>query len=138
MPSEELQLKKLLKACILGMIAIERSRAKQKSGLTWIKEGDANTRFFHVMTSSRRRNNHITMLSNGLEAATSQTDKHHLIFQHYQSHIGSCPSRVHSINFAELGWPQQLHHLDLPFTKQEVEKTIKSMPKQKAPGLDGY
>jgi hypothetical protein len=34
--------------------------------------------------------------------------------------------------------PQQLHHLDLPFTKQEVEKTIKSMPKQKAPGLDGY
>jgi hypothetical protein len=137
--SEELQLKKLLKTRVLGLAAIERSRAKQKSRLTWIREGDANTRFFHAMASSRRRNNHIALLTNGSEVATTQSDKHQLIFQHFQNHIGSCPPRSLGINFTELGWlPQQLHHLELPFTEQEVDKTIKSLPKQKSPGPNGY
>jgi hypothetical protein len=70
---------------------------------------------------------------------TTQSDKHQLIFQHFQNHIGSCPPRSLGINFTEPGWlPQQLHHLELPFTEQEVDKTIKSLPKQKSPGPNGY
>jgi hypothetical protein len=131
--AEETQLKKLLKSRILDLAAIERSRAKQRSRINWIREGDANTKKNHIMASSRRRNNYIALLSNGSETATSQADKHQMIFQHFQNHIGTCSPRSHGTNFAELGWlPQQLNHLDLPFTQQEVEKTIKSLPKQKS------
>jgi hypothetical protein len=34
--------------------------------------------------------------------------------------------------------PQQVHHIDLPFTEKEVEKNIKPLLKQKASGPDGY
>jgi hypothetical protein len=47
--------------------------------------------------------------------------------------------RKHTLNYAELNWqPQQLSHLDLPFSEQEVESVIKAMPKQKAPGPDDF
>jgi hypothetical protein len=42
--AEETQLKKLLKSRILDLAAIERSRAKQRSRINWIREGDANTK----------------------------------------------------------------------------------------------
>jgi hypothetical protein len=134
----ESQLKKLLKSKILGLAAIERSRAHQRSRLTWIKKGDANTHYFHIVANTRRKNNFISLLNNGTESATTQTQKHHMLFQHFQNHIGSSVQRNHTLNFVELGWqPLQLHHLDLPFSELEVEKTIKALPKQKAHRPDG-
>jgi hypothetical protein len=111
---EENQLKKLLKSIILGLAAIERSRARQKSRLTWLKAGDANTKYFHIMASNRKKRNLILSLTNGSAVATNQADKHQMVFDHYQSHIGSCTPRMHHLNFGELGWqPQQLQHLSL-------------------------
>jgi hypothetical protein len=66
-------------------------------------------------------------------------DKHQMIYNHFQNHIGSCFPRNHAFNYEELGWqPQQLHHLELPFSEAEVEENIKSMPKEKALGPDGF
>jgi hypothetical protein len=115
---DELQLKKLLKNRILGLASIERSRARQQSRLTWIRKGDANTKYFHIMASTRRKNNFIAVLNNGTNAVTSQRDKHQVNFQHFQNHIGSSLQRKHTLNYAELGWqPRQLSHLDLPFSE---------------------
>jgi hypothetical protein len=62
-----------------------------------------------------------------------------MIYNHFQNHIGSYSPRNHAFNYVELGWqPQHLQHLDLPFSEDEVEKTIKSMPKEKVPGPDGF
>jgi hypothetical protein len=89
---------------------------------------------FQIMAKVRNENNYIATLTDGSASASSQTDKHLLIFDHFQRHIGSISHREHRLNNAELGWhPQQLQHLDLPFSEQEVEKTIKAMPREKAP-----
>lgn len=42
----EINFKKYLKTKALGMAAVQKSRARQHSRLTWIRKGDTNTRFF--------------------------------------------------------------------------------------------
>jgi hypothetical protein len=39
----------------MGLAAVEKSRIRQKSHLTNIKCGDANTKLFHIHASSRAR-----------------------------------------------------------------------------------
>ena len=41
---------------------------KQRSPITWLKHGDQNTRFFHVMASVRKRKNTIAYLEHQGEA----------------------------------------------------------------------
>lgn len=72
---------------------------------------------------------------------TSNTsmDKQDITYQHFSRQLGSCAPRSLRLNLEKLGWtPQDLCHLDVPFTEQEVHSTIRNMPKEKAPGPDGY
>jgi RNA polymerase-interacting CarD/CdnL/TRCF family regulator len=52
---EERILYKTLKQRLLGLATIEKSRARQQSRVTWMKKGDANTKFFHIMANTRRK-----------------------------------------------------------------------------------
>jgi hypothetical protein len=40
---------------IMGLAAIEKSRARSKSRLTWLRKGGANTRYFQVMANVRKQ-----------------------------------------------------------------------------------
>ncbi len=42
---------------------LEEISWRQKSRALWLQEGDKNTRFFHCLANSHRRNNSITTLS---------------------------------------------------------------------------
>nr|AAT01390.1 hypothetical protein [Oryza sativa Japonica Group] len=55
--AEEHQFRKDLKIRILGLAAVEKARKKQASRVKWLKEGDANTRFFYIKMNARRRKN---------------------------------------------------------------------------------
>ena len=58
----ETQLWGKLKQRLMGWAVIERARKKQCSRVTYLKEGDANTRFFHLKANGRRRKNYIQKL----------------------------------------------------------------------------
>jgi hypothetical protein len=60
--AQELQLRSELKARVLGLAAIERSRRRQASRLLWLKEGDACTRFFHLKANGCSRKNYVPCL----------------------------------------------------------------------------
>jgi hypothetical protein len=44
-----------LKKRILSWVVIEKARKKQCARISTIREGDANTRFFHLRANDRRR-----------------------------------------------------------------------------------
>jgi hypothetical protein len=56
---EEIELRKLLKNRLLGLAAIDQSRAQQKARLTWLKKGDVNSKYFHIMVNVRKVKNYI-------------------------------------------------------------------------------
>ena len=51
-----------IRSQIQNLLSLEEVSWRQKSRMLCIKEGDNNTKFFHKMTNSQRRYNHISML----------------------------------------------------------------------------
>uniref|UniRef100_A0A453LNN2 Uncharacterized protein n=1 Tax=Aegilops tauschii subsp. strangulata TaxID=200361 RepID=A0A453LNN2_AEGTS len=55
-------LRKQLKISYLGLASLERTIARQRGRITMLKEGDANTAFFHKQCSYHGQKNHIEHL----------------------------------------------------------------------------
>jgi hypothetical protein len=58
----ESQLLSTLKHRIMRLATIEKSRAKQKSRITWLRKGDANTKYFQLMANVRKQKHYIHFL----------------------------------------------------------------------------
>jgi hypothetical protein len=135
----EFHFRKTLKVRVLGLAAIERSRRRQASRITWLREGDANTRFFHVKINSRRRKNFIPALTTDATIATTHKDKEEALFVHFNAVLGTSVPRERSLNWEALDLPTLPDAgLDNPFTAKEVWEAIKDSPAEKAPGPDGF
>ena len=61
----EAWLRKELKKNIVGLASLQRTIARQRSRVLWLREGDANTSFFHAQASKRRWRNHMFKLRKG-------------------------------------------------------------------------
>ena len=70
---------------------------------------------------------------------TKHEEKEQNIFNFYSSLLGECLDREATVNLEELNLPRiDLADLEVPFTEEEVWKTIQSLPTDKAPGPDGF
>jgi hypothetical protein len=135
----ELRLRAKLKKRILGLAVIERARCKQASRLSYIKLGDANTKFFHRKVNARRRKNHIQRLRHDHGWAINHDDKASVIQDHFSNFMGHPPPQQRDINWEELHLSSHdLSGLDATFTEEEIKHAIHQMPLDKAPGPDGY
>jgi hypothetical protein len=72
-----------LKARQVGLVAIERARARQRSRTPWIKKGDANTWYFHLCANIRKRKKHILALQVGDDTVTEQDRKLEAVYSFF-------------------------------------------------------
>lgn len=128
-----------LKRKYLALASLERTMARQRSRISWLREGDANTRFFHQHAAWRRRRNFVQQLEHGSQVATAPDEKAALAHDFFDGVLGSVSHRNFSVNldfFESRG--QHIEELEDPFTEDEVRKAIADSPHDKAPGPDGF
>jgi len=136
---QELDLRRRLKIRSTGLAAIEKSRIRQKSRLTYIRCGDANIKFFHIRASARRRKNYIHCLQIDEGMAFSYEEKEKVAGDYFRNHLGTSAQRAMTLDWQSLGYtPRDLSELEVPFIREEIKDTINSMPSDKAPGPDGF
>lgn len=135
----ELFMRKDMKLKCLGLASLKHTIERQSCCLTFLAEGDTNTRFFHLQACHRRRRNLIeTMRINEHEVVTEEA-KADAFFEHFNSILGESSPRTVSLNFEELQLPSlQLDALDHCFSEEEVWKALLDIPVDKAPGPNGF
>jgi hypothetical protein len=95
-------LHKQLKVVYLGFASLERTIARQRSRIAWLKDGDANTAFFHRQCSYRRQKNRIIALQHGNSLLTKQADMPEAAFAHFDDLLGTAATREHTLNLEHL------------------------------------
>ena len=107
--------------------------------INWLSQGDANTSFFHIHAGHRRRRNFIGTMKDGDQLVTSHEEIENALGKHYRSRFGVPANRTACLNLDFLGMnSMDLQILEDTFTEKEIWEALKDMPKEKAPGPDGY
>jgi hypothetical protein len=70
----------------------------------------------------------------------SHEEKEQILSEYYQGVIGTPVGRQSTLNWLELSLRQlpEHHHLDDPFTEDEIKRAIIELPTEKTPGPDGF
>jgi hypothetical protein len=135
----ETLLRSELKMKCLGLASLCRSVGRQRSRLMFLKDGDANIRFFHLQACHRNRKNMITHLMHNGVPIVDENLKAEVIVNHFDQIMGSVVQRSDGVNLDCIGLPRgQLPALDQFFSEDEMWNVIKSLPPYKAPDLDGF
>lgn len=88
-----------LKNRILALSVLNKIQIRQRSRQTWIKEGDVNSKFFHIKANSRRRKNFIQSLHTPSGIAISAQDKEEELLRFFKERIGTRFQRTSGINW---------------------------------------
>ncbi|XP_048611796.1 uncharacterized protein LOC125586052 [Brassica napus] len=123
----------------------EESFFFQKYRVTWIDKGDSNTTFYHRQLRTRTSQNQIIFLNDdqGNILSTREDIMSHVV-AYYETLLGGTPSITPSTT-ADLSSLLQFRcsenivtSLQAPVTALNIQGTFFSLPKNKAPGPDGY
>ncbi|KAB2614065.1 hypothetical protein D8674_036381 [Pyrus ussuriensis x Pyrus communis] len=119
-----------------------RKISRQIDEVKWLREGDANTQFFHSSTLQRRRRNKIVKLraENG-SWVESPSQVRQLVDNHFTSVFSSAGDRnwgsmLDCINPSVS--PEMNEAITAPVTEEEIKEAAGNMGGLKAPGPDGF
>ena len=121
-------------------VEIEEVSWRQKSREIWLKEGDRNIGFFHIMTNShRRRNSIMSICINGRRLVKEPEIKAGLVdaFQSLLSDPNSWCPPFPNLSFNSIG-VEQAAKLEEMFTEEEIRAAVFGLNEDTAAGLDGF
>ncbi|XP_048491371.1 uncharacterized protein LOC125492703 [Beta vulgaris subsp. vulgaris] len=112
----------------------------QNSRVSWLKEGDRNTKFFHTVASNKRRKNSISSIKvNGVKIDDPPKLKSSAaaFFKDIFKEEWANRPVFEGLDFSHLS-QEQASKLILPFSEEEIDKAVFSCDSNKAPGPDGF
>jgi hypothetical protein len=111
----------------------------QQSRSTWLKEGDANTKYFHSVLASRQRGNTISSIQVDGAIIEGVHPIRQAVFSHFESHFKA--RRVDRPGVENLAFRQlnqvECGSLTRPFLEAEVKEAVWDCDSFKSPGPDG-
>jgi len=124
---------------LFSLSRINSSICWQQSRLNWLREGDANSKFFHGLMSSRKRRNNIPFFLVDGTVVEGVDNVRNSVFSHFQSHFRSSSlSRptMGNMEFKALSGREGAG-LIKKFTVEEVKVAVWDCDSYKCPGPDG-
>lgn len=112
----------------------------QNSRLTWLKDGDRNTKFFHAIASNKRRKNSINSIEidgQVIDDPSSIKKEAAAFFKEIFTENSHNRPTFEGLNFSHLS-KDQAANLILPFSHEEIDEVVASCSSDKAPGPDGF
>ncbi|KAK1305731.1 hypothetical protein QJS10_CPA10g01337 [Acorus calamus] len=114
----------------------------QRSRLQWVREGDRISNFFHAKLQRRRARNRITEIHTlqGQKVNSSEEIQRYAkeyFSDHWASKVeqhNELPPDILPKKFSN----DMKEELVFPFSEYEIEEVVKRLPKNRAPGPDGY
>ena len=115
---------------------------RRKSRSLWLKDGDQNTKFFHLTTVMRRRKNWIRSVKDDSRRMLTTRDEIGAVFierlsKTFEVEPTNFPQHLNGLIQNSFS-PEQVELIGEIPTFREVEAVIKHMNPWKAPSLDGF
>ncbi|XP_071679058.1 uncharacterized protein [Lolium perenne] len=95
---DERRLRAHLKQAYLGLASLERTMARQRAKIAWLREGHANTAFFHQHAAYRRQKNVIHSLRADNAVVSDHAAMAEATFAHFEGLLGTSVARAHSLD----------------------------------------
>ncbi|GLT79931.1 hypothetical protein SLA2020_513970 [Shorea laevis] len=113
---------------------------RQKSRASWIKDGDANSRFFHRIINERRQRNMIHGVDDKGTWIDDLDQVKLIILDHFKNQFSSQPQNRPSLEhiFSNRLSRKDREMLEAEFTNEEIKEAVFSCASDKAPGPDGF
>jgi hypothetical protein len=92
-----------MKIKCLGLSSLERTMGRERSRIRQLREGDANTAYFHLIARGRKRKNYIPALAVDGHTITDHVGTELAIHAHFSNIFGTAHSSGSSITFSSLG-----------------------------------
>jgi hypothetical protein len=136
---EEIWLLRQLKQHCLVLASLQRTVACLRSRIQFLKEGHANTQFFHRQACYRKKRNFISKLEEDGRVITNHDDIQEVLDGFFSNLLGADFQRRFTIELSSCHRDVvDLSALDSPFLEKEVRDTVAGLPSDKAPGPDGF
>lgn len=127
-------------SALWSLLKAKDSLMVQRSRVKWLKEGDANTNFFHNCIKARRSGNCLRALKVNGEWVQNPVDVRRAVVDYFRNQVseeGRDRPTLDGVPFERISADQSAL-LVVPFTGEELEYVVKESDGNKSPGPDGF
>jgi hypothetical protein len=136
---QERNFRRILKKHILMLLKAQKEYWTKRYTVRSTKLRDESTKFFHVAATKRFRFNTITSLDTPDGRLLSRhAEKAAHLWDEYKNMLGSSMQPTMRFNLQELVQSHDLQSIAEPFSKEDIDKVISTIPNDKAPGPNGF